>query len=496
MTRRIAGKIAISAIVVLSIQGPSHAQLGRPSHEQLGRPSHAQERPSHEVGPSHAQERTNIVFYFSDDHGWADSGAYGSEVVRTPNIDRLASEGMLFRQAFAATPTCTPSRAATYTGLMPARNGSMANKTPIRAGVKTLPNYFRQMGYRVVLMGKHMVYPEDAFPFEYIPATTYEPGRERGLYRDLVTAQVDSVLEHHDPEVPLFLLVASYSPHVQWPENEVYDWREVDLPAQLIDTKETRIYRTMYYTDVTLMDERLGEVMASVDRHGYRDNTLFVYASDHGPQFPFGKWSLYDLGIRIPLVIRWPGRVEAGARTDALVSLVDLLPTFIEAAGGAAPDKLDGLSFLPVLTGEAEQHREAVFASHTGDFLGGPDSERINDAPMRAVRTDRYKYIVNLNPETPYRTHDDVVQRIPRQSLDFHYWPSWIEKAETDRDAAMRIHRYRYRAPEELYDLASDPDELNNLAEAPRYRDVLLDLRSRLSRWRQAQTDTTAMRLR
>lgn len=441
------------------------------------------------TGQEPPADRPHIILFLSDDHSWADSGVYGNPVVRTPHIDRLAGDGMRFTHAFAGTPSCTPSRAVIYTGLMSSRNGSMANKSPISEGIRTLPHYFRDLGYRVVLMGKHMVYPADAFPFEYHEASAWEPGYDRGLYKDLVTEEVDRLLADHDQSVPLLLIVASHSPHVQWPENDGYDAATVDIPPHLTDTYETRVYRTLYYTDVSLMDERLGAVMESVDRHGYRDRSLFIYASDQGAQWPFEKWNLYDGGIRVPLIARWPGRVAAASTSSAMISLADLLPTFLYVAGTEPPEHIDGRSFLPVLRGEADAHREEIFATHTGDYLGGPDSKLLNDAPMRAVRTKRHKYIRNLKPGMRFETHTDFVRKIPRKSLDFFFWQSWLDRAETDPDAAQRLFRYHYRPAEELYDLESDPHELNNLADDPQHRPVLEALRAKLAAWRSVQGD-------
>src|SRR5205814_8567483 len=138
------------------------------------------------------------------------------------------------------------------------------------------------------------------------------------------------------------------SPHVYWPENNGYDPAKLTLPPYLLDTPETRDALCRYFTDVTWMDKQVGDVLDSLSKHGYADNTLFIYTADQGAQFPFAKWNLYDAGIRVPLMISWPGKVKPGL-TQAVVSLVDLLPTMIEVADGTAPKDIDGRSLWPVL---------------------------------------------------------------------------------------------------------------------------------------------------
>ena len=418
-------------------------------------------------------ERPNIVVFISDDHGWADSEPYGDRIVRTPNLARLAEEGMRFTRAFVASPACGPSRAALYTALWPQHSGAMANHTPIDPDIRTLPAYFRELGYRPVLMGKKHIKPRDAYSAFELPGGIKpdEKGR-RGLWRDLDTGAVDRFLADYvqrDDRKPLCLIVADTSPHVYWPPNEGYDPFALNLPPYLVDTPTTRRERAEYYTDVTKMDRNLGRVLDSVERHGLADNTLFIYTSDNGAQWPHAKWNLYDAGVRTPFIVRWPGKVEPDATSGAMVSFVDVLPTLIEAAGGEPPSRLDGRSFLPVLLGERDEHREVIFATHTGD-------PNFNESPMRAVRTGRYKYILNLRPDREYITH--ITDADPLDGRD--YWESWLRKAEHDERAAKIVRDYQHRPAEELYDLRTDPYEMVNLAGDPAHRDEL----ERMRDWR------------
>ncbi len=422
------------------------------------------------------QRPPNIVLFLADDHGAADAGCYGNPHVRTPHLDRLAGEGLRFERAYCASPSCTPSRSALYTGLMPARNGAHPNHTAVHAGTESLPHYLSKLGYRVVLFGKSHVAPREAFPFEYVGGRIPPAGPDQGSALD--TEALERFLATHDPQQPLCLIVSSWSPHIPWPENDRYNPAQVDLPPGSVDTPETRAARTRYYTDVSLLDTRLGKTLEAVARHGDADDTLFIYTSDHGAQWPFAKWNLYEAGTRVPLVVRWPEKIAQGRTTSAMVSLVDLLPTLIEVAGGDVPTNLDGRSLAPLLRGETDSHREAIFTTHTGDG-------RINRSPMRAVRTDRYKYILNLQPERKYETH--ISLGVARDGRD--YWESWLAAAEHNRAAQQAVDAYEKRPAEEFYDLSQDPHELEDCAD--RLPEAVKEkLRQKLSAWRTAQGET------
>ncbi len=425
--------------------------------------------------PASASDRPHVVLFIADDHTWQDCGPYGASDIRTPHLDRLAEEGMRFDLAFAATPTCSPSRSAIYTGLYPFRNGAHANHSLVRDGLKSLPHYMGELGYRVVIAGKTHIGPRPVFPFEYLEnSNVMPPGKNHVLWTDLNTRAVDRLLAGHDRSRPLCLVVCSHSPHVYWPENDGYDPLGIKLPPYLLNTPQTRATRCQYYTDVTWMDKQVGQVRAALKTHGYADRTLFMYTADQGAQWPFAKWNLYDAGIRAPLLVHWPGRVPPGSTTRAMVSLIDLLPTMIEAAGGTPPPDIDGRSFLPVLLGRKGQAREEVFASHTGD-------KGMNQAPMRCIRTERYKYIVNLAPQIPYTTH------ITKGSEPAAYWASWLRLAEKDAKAAALVERHNHRPAEELYDLQADPYELKNLAADPAHAELLAKLREKVRQWRVQQ---------
>ena len=430
-----------------------------------------------------SEKPVNIVLFIADDLAAEDIGPYGNKIVRTPALDKLADESLLFTRAFAGSPTCGPSRSTMYTGLYPFRHGGHSNHTGVKEGTKSLVHYLQPLGYRVAIAGKLHVGPEEVFPFERVSHTNVpEPGFEDrpGLRWDLNMEPVDKWLSQQKRNEPFMLVVADHSPHVIWPEDASYDPDEVDIPSRHIDTEDTRKSRARYYTDITKMDSNVDKLLKSLENHNLSENTIVVFVSDQGPQWPFGKWGLYDYGIQSPMLIRWPGQLQGGTETGALISFTDLLPTFVDIAGGEVPESaIDGKSFLPVLKGEKETVRDIVFASHTGD-------RKMNRAPSRMLRTKQYKYILNLAPEILYTTHMDKAKD---HDGGREYWDSWREKSFVDEHASAVLWRYHNRPAEELYDVAADPQEKHNLIADPEYAEMVEDFRKKMDTIRKQQGD-------
>jgi N-sulfoglucosamine sulfohydrolase len=404
--------------------------------------------------------------------------------VRTPNIDALAREGMKFNLMFAPSPTCSPSRASMFTGLWPQRNGTMGNHTDCRPGIRSLPAYLQALGYRVVAANKTDVRPRSVFGWELLPATLPTNQKFR-RYRDegLDTAKVNAFLGkyvHEGSTQPLCLILGDNGPHVVWETNKIYDPATLPMNPLLVDTPKTRLALANYYQDITTMDKRLGEVMASLKRYGLDTNTVFIYTTDQGPEWPRCKWTVYDSGLRVPFIVRWPGVVPAGSECEALISLTDLTPTFVAIAGGSAPEGLDGVSFLDVMLGKAASCREDIFATHSGDGV-------MNMFPQRAVRDLRYKYILNLHPEREWTTHFTKVEDIPNSHAQV--WHTWTDKAKSDAATAHFVDSIVHHPSEELYDTRTDPYELTNLAARAEFKPVLERLRRRLAELREKMGD-------
>jgi N-sulfoglucosamine sulfohydrolase len=413
--------------------------------------------------------KPNLVIFISDDHSVRDSSAYGSKDILTPNMERLAAAGMAFNRAFAVSPSCAPSRAAVLTGLMSARSGAEANHAPPRADIKKLPAYLQELGYEVVAFGKVAHYQQ---------TTNYgfDLAEHCGFHEDIAVPAALKWLRERKSDKPLCLFVGSNWPHVPWPKGpEGHDPEALSVPSNHVDTIVTRQARARYYAAISRMDTELGQVY-DLAREKLGSNLFFLHFADQGAQWPFGKWCLYDDGIRTPMLAVWPGRIAPGARSEAMVSLVDVLPTLVEAAGGKAPTGLDARSFMGVLLGKTRQHRDRIFATHSGDG-------NFNVYPSRCVRDERWKYILNLHPEFEFSSH------VTKAGGGAPYWRSWRETARTNTDAATKVHRYQVRPREELYDLANDPWEQHNLADSAAQAERLRTLRAELEQWMTAQGD-------
>ena len=425
------------------------------------------------VGPLFAADasKPNIVVFLSDDHSLLDSTVFGAKDVKTPAMERFAAAGLVFDRAFVASPSCAPSRAALLTGLYPARNGAEPNHSRPRAEIKKLPAYLQELGYEVVAFGKVGHYEQTReYGFDYTAHSRY--------HEDIAIPEGIKWLRARQSAKPLCIFYGTNWPHVPWPTDpEGYDPAKVKLPPTHVDTERTRVARTRYYAAIAQMDRELGAVYDAA-REVLGPDTFFLHTSDHGAQWPFGKWNCYDAGIRTPMIAVWPGRIAAGRRTSAMVQWIDILPTLVDVAGGPAPAGLDGRSFLPVMRNPAQAFRDKIFTTHSGDG-------RMNIYPTRSVRTTEWKYIRNLHPEYYYSTHVDLT----RSEDAGAYFGSWEEKAKRDPAAAAVVKRYHERPGEELYDLRTDPFELKNLASDPKNAARIAALRADVDAWMKATGD-------
>ena len=421
--------------------------------------------------PSLAAENRlpDIVVYLADDLSAADLPVYGGTNLPTPAIDALAADGMTFDRAFVASPSCAPSRAALLTGLMPARNGAEENHTYPREGTLRLPHILNQLGYQTAAFGK-VAHGKSAADYHFDVVN---------LQKDIpqVRTNVQRFLQGRQDTRPLALFVGVSNPHVPWPSQSTIDPQTMSLPPKLLDTPQTRVQRSRYLQEVKDLDAYLGELRNLTDQHLSPDQ-LFVFSSDHGAQFPFGKWTLYDEGIRVPLIVACSGMIEAGSRSNAMVSWIDILPTLIEFGGGNVPDNLDGRSFVSVLRRQNDAHRKRIFTTHSGDRM-------MNVYLSRAVRSDRYKLIWNPHPEFAFTTHIDLLLR----ETSGDYFKQWTERAKSDEHAARVVASHHGRPEYELYDLQQDPYEQNNLAGQTSLGKVQEELTAELKAWIESQGD-------
>jgi uncharacterized sulfatase len=422
------------------------------------------------TGVTIAAERPNFLFVIADDCTYSDLGCYGGQAI-TPNIDRLAIEGMRFTHCFQAAPMCSPTRHNIYTGLYPVKSGAYPNHTFAKEGTKSVCHYLGDAGYRVALSGKTHIGPKEVFPFEY---------SGKGNNPDLEV--IDLLMkESKSSGKPFCLFACSNEPHSPWNKGDPsqYDPEKIVLPPYFADTAETRAAMQNYLAEITYYDWQVGELLKLLDKHDIADNTVVMVVSEQGSSMPFAKWTLYDAGIQSGAIVRWPGVVEAGAVSDAMIEYVDVLPTFLEAAEVDRPAVLEGKSFVPVLKGKTDQHKEHVYSiMTTKGIINGSD-----EFGIRAVRSREFKYIRNLTPETEFTN-------ACTKSKEFLSWKAAAKAG--DEKAADLVRRYHHRSGEELYAVGRDsgqPWEVKNLAEDPAYAETLEQLRGKLDAWMAQQGD-------
>ncbi len=397
------------------------------------------------AGPELAPD---IVLLVADDLG-VHLPSFRGGSVPTPALDRLASEGVSFEYAYAAAPNCTPSRASMLTGLYPFAHGAVGYG-PIAADVETLPSLLARAGYASHALGKLGVGAPRA---EQLPA-------QLDGAPDTWPAEVARLLAAPQP---VLLWIGLGDPHRPFPtpDPEAAEFAG-ELPGYLFDTPETRAELAGYAAAVRRLDRRVGALLAAIDAAPRERPVVVVFVSDNGPAFPFGKATLYEAGIRVPLVVRWPAGVRAVDRA-ALVSLVDLAPTLLELAGVEVPAGLHGRSLARPEGDGSEVHREALLATIEEVYTGPP-------LPARSLRLGPWKYLRHYETQRPYTT----------ASTHTATFRSWTEHFETCPELEDRCRRFVERRREQLFDLAADPFELRDLSEEPSARARLLALRERL----------------
>jgi uncharacterized sulfatase len=431
-----------------------------------------------------AAERPNFLIIMADDCTHNDLPVYGGVNARTPNIDRLASQGLVFNRAYLSEAMCQPCRAELYSGQYPMRNGCAWNHSKSRPTTTSMPMHLGSLGYRVGLAGKVHVGPPKAFPFEKVGG--FDPNCVRNPTEQHDTQQARDFFTR-EKDQPFCLVIALVEPHVPWVMGDAsqYPPKKISLPPNIADTPRTREDFGRYLAEITYMDSQVGDILTALDESGQTDDTLVMFTSEQGSQFPGCKWTNWDTGLHTALIARWPGRVAAGKRTDALVQYADILPTLLDAARGeACGHTYDGTSFLPVLLGKKTEHRQFTYGIHN-NIPEGPAY------PIRTVFDGRYRYIRNLTPGEIYiEKHLMGVQG--DGALNNPYWGTWVGEAWNNPHTYKLVKRYTQRPPEQLYDTANDPYELTNLADDPQHAELKTHLAAELDRWMKSQGDPGA----
>jgi N-sulfoglucosamine sulfohydrolase len=397
-----------------------------------------------------ASIRPNILYLHSHDTGRYVQ-PYGHPVP-TPNIQRLADQGILFRRAFCAAPTCSASRACLLTGQYGHSNGMMGlahRGWSLNDYSQHLVHPLHDAGYHSVLIGEqHIAKRPDIIGFDRV-VKIETTGVE-------TVAPVASEILGEPPPEPFFMSVGFFETHRDFLHPpSLRDTLYSLPPPNLPDTPDTRRDMAAYSASARSLDQGVGSVLDALDNHGLADDTLIIFTTDHGLAFPGAKATLFDRGLGVMLILRGPGGFAGGKVHDAIVSHIDVYPTLCELVGIDRPDFLQGLSLLPLVSGEATSIRDVIFAEMTWHAAY---------EPQRAVRSERWKYIRRFGDrDRPVLCNCDDS---PSKSLLLRL--GWAER----------------KLPfEQLYDLAFDPNEAANLADDPAYRSTCEELRERLLGW-------------
>lgn len=431
--------------------------------------------------------RPNVLLITADDMNFDAVGAFGCPVPgTTPNIDRLAAEGIRFDHAHVTISVCQPSRSTLLTGRYPHRHGG-EGFFPLRIpGVPTLPGVLRDAGYRVGILGKvsHST-PYHDFKWDMsFGELDLGHGRNPAIYRQHAQAFISAAVQAHQP---FFLMANSHDPHRPFFGNDPPHWyqpctelqaavpsrvfgpHEVTTPGFLPDLPDVRREIAEYYSSVRRCDDTVGVLLDVLRQNGAESNTLVIYLSDNGMAFPFAKTNCYLNSTRTPWVMRWPGRVRPGSVERVhMISGIDLMPTVLDALGVALPGGMDGRSFLPLLSGQPQSGRDLVFTQFH------QTSARRN-YPMRCVQSRDFGYLFN-----PWSNGSRI---FINESQDGRTFAAMHQAAVSDPHVAARVSLFLYRVPEELYHLAVDPNALHNLIDDPRYADELAHMRAALERY-------------
>jgi len=416
-----------------------------------------------------AQPRPNILFCIADDWSWPHASIAGDTVVKTPTFDHVAQEGVLFENAFVTAPSCTPSRGSIVTGQWHWRlenGGNLWSTLPAKFAV--YPDLLEEAGYHVGCTRKG-----------WGPGRIEPGGRTRNpagpQFKDFT-----AFLEARPETAPFCFWFGSHDPH------RGYTWEsgvksgmnpdDVEVPACLPDSEIVRKDLCDYYWEVQRFDREVGELLAMLAQKGEFENTLVVMTGDNGLPFPRCKSNLYDLGTNVPLAVQWPAHIKGGRTVRYFISLQDLAPTFLEAAGLKPASAMTGRSFLDILTsnksGRVDRRRDHVLTGkerHAWVRIDGLGY------PCRAIRTQEFLYIRNFKPDR-WPAGDPVDGGKPYYSNrgygDIDNCPSKTYMMEHRNDPGVRPLfelAFEKRPAEELYDLRNDPGQLHNVADRPEY---------------------------
>ena len=430
-----------------------------------------------------AVSRPNILFAISDDQSFAHTGASGDPVVRTPAFDRISAEGVRFEHAFCNSPSCTPSRGAILTGQECYRLEEGVNLwSSLPAKFVTYPDLLEAAGYHIGFTRKG-----------WSPGSLEAGGRSRNpagpRYDDFQT-----FYEANPPGAPFCFWFGSSDPHRAYEKGSGIASglrpEDVVVPPFLPDDPEVRSDILDYFFEIERFDRELGEILSYLEERGQLENTMVIVTSDNGMPFPRAKADLYDYGARVPLAMRWPESVPGGRVVTDFASLVDIAPTILEAAGVEIPEDMTGRSLLDLLKsgedGRVDSTRDHVILArerHT------PWREGRVGYPMRAIRTDQYLYIRNIEPDRWPAGDPPILGEVdPSPTKD-------LMRARKDDPDFRRYYEAAFskRPGEELYELGLDPGQMKNVGDEAAHAEIKSALAAKLDQHLLETSDPRAL---
>ncbi len=404
-------------------------------------------------------DHPNVILFIADDVSWNDYGCYGNSAARTPNIDALAKNGIRFDQAYLTASSCSPSRSSIITGRYPHNNGKAAElHQPISWNLPWFPELLRDAGYYTAISGKHHMQSTKGPKGEIRPKPfdLVDGGRAKGNSGG--HANWVKTTQERPKDKPFFFWFAAYDAHRGWDGDKQWDAQrygpmhkpaDVIVPPFLVDDDETRKDLASYYNEVTRFDHYIGAVVAELKSQGELDNTLIFVLADNGRPFPRAKTRIHDSGMKTALIAHWPKNIQKPGRTsDSLVSVIDLAPTILAAAGLKATPTMQGVSMLPLLQNTATTIRQFAFSEHNWHDY---------EAHGRGIRGDGFLLVRNFRPYLAWQGPADSVRSPSHVSLRARRDASRLTAAQADVFLAPR-------PTVELYDLKADPHQLKNLA--------------------------------
>ena len=401
------------------------------------------------------EDRPNFIFYLADDQDKLDYGTYGNPNVDTKAVDKLASEGIKFNNFYTGQAICAPTRSQIFTGKYPVKNGCFVNHIGVKPNTETIISYLENEGYEVVLAGKSHVKPNSVFKWSKF-LDLIKIGNSKQRY--LPISKIDNYLSKVDK--PFCLIIASTFPHGPYPKSN--DYTNQDIFKLPYTGKNIPSYKTGYYQNIKEDNYQINDILNIVDKHNLKNNSLFVYAADHGIS---GKWGLSEQGLKAPFIVRWPEMIKPNIQSDVILSFVDVVPTFLDIIGAQVSKDIDGLSFYKTLLGDENEIHDYIYGVSTMQNI-----QKCKVFPSRMIREKQYKYIKNFNSLEVFKDNMGENEIINK----------FIE---------IGARSFPDKPYEELYDLEKDPFQKNNLAKDNKHLQVKNSLELALEKWMISQDD-------